>query len=351
MTTIDTSAPVMVTGATGYVAGWLVKALLGAGAPVHAPVRDPSNVEKLKFLTAIADASPGTLKLFKADLLQPGSYAEAMQGCRVVFHTASPFTLNVKDPQRDLIDPALNGTKNVLEAVNATKSVQRVVVTSSCAAIYADATDVQHAPGGRLDESVWNTTASLTYQPYSYSKTLAERAAWQIAEAQTRWRLVTINPSFVLGPAIGGAPTSESFAILRQAGSGMFRFGAPRVGIGMIDVRDLAQAHVAAGFRPEAHGRNIISGYDTDILTLVMTLRDTYGARYPIPRNAMPKWLLWLVAPMVGLERRFVAHNVNVAWHADSSKATQELGLTYRPMKETMEDMFQYMIDANMFAK
>lgn len=348
---VDTSAPVMVTGATGYVAGWLVKSLLEAGATVHAPVRDPSKTDKLKHLNAIAATSPGEIKYFKADLLQPGSYDEAMKGCAVVYHTASPFTLNVKDARTQLIDPALNGTTNVLNAANQTDSVKRVVVTSSCAAIYTDAIDTQNAPDGWLTEDVWNTTASLEYQPYAYSKTLAERAAWQIAEKQDRWTLVTVNPSLVLGPAIGGNPTSESFNMMRQAGDGTLRLGAPRYGMGVVDVRDLAQAHLAAGFLADANGRNIISGHDTSLFDFLLPLQDRFGKDYPLPKSAMAKWQIWLLAPFIGVSRKSVTDSVNVPWKADNSKSKRELGTTYRPLKDTVEDMFQYMIDAGYFTK
>ena len=93
----------MVTGATGYVAGWIVKDLLESGHTVHAPVRDPADNEKLAHLRALAESNSGTINFFKADLLETGSYADAMEGCEIVFHTASPFTINVKDPQKELI--------------------------------------------------------------------------------------------------------------------------------------------------------------------------------------------------------------------------------------------------------
>ena len=125
-----TDHPVMVTGATGFVAGWLVRRLLEEGLTVHAPVREPSNAEKAAHLHRMAAELPGELKLFEADLLDDGSYGPAMEGCAVVFHTASPFTSNFDDPQRDLVDPAVNGTRNVLETANRTPSVQRVVVTA-----------------------------------------------------------------------------------------------------------------------------------------------------------------------------------------------------------------------------
>lgn len=349
---IDTSTPVLVTGATGFVAGWIIKALLEAGVTVHAAVRDPGNEAKLAHLKQMAEGAPGAIRFFKADLLDDGSYAEAMARCGIVFHTASPFTSNFKDAQKDLIDPAVLGTRNVLETANRTPSVQRVVLTSSCAAIYTDAVDCAAAPGGVLTEDVWNTTASLDYQPYSYSKLLAEKEAWTIADAQDRWRLVVINPSLVIGPGLTQRPTSESFNIIRQLGDGSMKSGAPRVGFGVVDVRDVAQAHLAAAYLPDASGRHIVSGHNTNLLELSTALIDRYGDRYPLPRRALPKWLVWLVGPMMGdITRQFVARNVNVPWRADNAKSRRKLGMSYRPMKESLEDMFQQMIDAGYFKK
>lgn len=349
--TIPTQAPVLVTGASGYVAGWIVQRLVQAGVMVHAAVRNPKDAAKLAHLQAMSDAGPGRVKFFAADLLQPGSYAEAMAGCEVVFHTASPFTTSVKDPQRELIDPALLGTRNVLEEATRTPSVKRVVLTSSCAAIYSDAADCAAAPGGVLTEAVWNTTASLEHQPYSYSKTLAEREGWRLAEAQTQWTLVVVNPSLVIGPGIYPRPTSESFNIVRQLGDGTMKMGAPRAGFGVVDVRDLAQAHLAAAFTPGAEGRHIVSGHNTDLLALGQSLLPSFGERYPLPRRALPKWLVWLAAPMSGLTRKFVSLNVDHAWRADNSKSQRALGVSYRPLAESMNDMFAQMIEAGYFKK
>jgi dihydroflavonol-4-reductase len=219
------------------------------------------------------------------------------------------------------------------------------------AAIYGDVADIAEMPGGRLTESVWNTTSSLEHQPYSYSKTLAEREAWRIADAQERWRLVVVNPALVVGPALGRQPTSDSFAIVKQLGDGTMRMGGPRAGLGVVDVRDVAQAHLAAAFLPDASGRNIVCGHETTILELGQTLRPRFGDRLPLPNRAIPKWLLWLVAPAAGQTRRFVARNVGYPWRADTSKSRRELGMTYRPMKETIEEMVQQMLDAGAFAK
>ena len=192
MTNINKSAPVMITGATGYVAGWIVKKLLDEGYTVHAPVRDPENKDKLKYLEQIANQAPGTIKYFKADLLDIGSYAEAMEGCELVFHTASPFTVEVKDPVKELINPAKIGTQNVLEQANKTKSVKRVVLTSSCAAIYGDNKDLEKTANGVFTENDWNTSSSVSHQPYSYSKTVAEQEAWKINQTQDNWDLVVV---------------------------------------------------------------------------------------------------------------------------------------------------------------
>ena len=350
MTKIDKNKPVMVTGATGYVAGWLVKRLLDEGLNVHAPVRDPNNPEKLKYLNQIAESAPGEIKYFKADLLDKGSYAEAMAGCQIVFHTASPFKIDVVDPQKELIDPAQLGTRNVLEEVNRTPSVKRVVLTSSCAAIYGDNADLKKTPNGIFTEDIWNTSSSLDHQPYSYSKTVAEKEAWKINEKQTHWDLVTINPTLVMGPGINPHATSESFNIVKQFGDGSMKAGAPRIGFGVVDVRDLAEAHFKAAFTPEAKGRYITSGHNTDFLSMAETLLDKFGEDYPIPRKAMPKWLVWLVAPMVNkaMTRKIVARNVNVPWKGDNSKSVRDLGMKYRPLKESMNDFFQQMIDSGL---
>ena len=348
MTSTNTSAPVLITGATGYVAGWIVQRLLAHGLTVHSAVRDPGNTEKLRYLDALAAESPGTIRHFASDLLEPGSYAEAMAECRVVFHTASPFTIAVEDPQRDLVDPAVQGTRNVLEQANATPSVERVVVTSSCAAIYADNADLDDAPGAKFTEDDWNTTASLNHQPYSYSKVLAEREAWRIAADQDRWRLVTINPSLVLGPGINPNATSESFALIKQLGDGTMKTGVPDFGMGAVDVREVADAHLAAAFDPAAEGRYIVSGHDSSFPEFARILRDHYGDAYPIPRREMPKWLVWLAAPMVNraMTRKIVGRNVGRPFRADHSKSVDELGIEYRPLSESLIEMFDQMVAA-----
>ncbi len=350
MEKIDLTKPVLVTGATGYVAGRLVEKLLAEGATIHAPVRSPDNKEKTKYLDELADKSSGSIKYFKADLLDEGSYDEAMKGCELVFHTASPFSLNVEDPQKDLVDPALKGTRNVLEAANRSESVKRVVLTSSCAAIYGDAKDTLDMPNQTLTEEIWNTTSSLDHQPYSYSKTVAEKEAWKIANAQDQWKLVTINPSFVVGPGINPHATSESFEIMKQVGRGDFKMGAPEFNIGCVDVRDLANAHFLAGTKPDAEGRHIISAHNSSFMEIAAIIKEAYP-NYPIATRKLPKFLLWLIAPSVGMTRKMVAKNIGYPWKADNSKSVQQLGVTYRPMKETIIEFFDQLVNAGVIEK
>ena len=140
--------PVMVTGGTGYMASWIIKMLLEEGISVNATVRDPSDVQKVGHLTALAKGSPGKLKLFKADLLDIGSFDEPMQGCELVIHTASPFLVTrVRNPEEELLRPAKEGTRNILETAKRTSTIKRVVLTSSALAIFGDNADINNPRG------------------------------------------------------------------------------------------------------------------------------------------------------------------------------------------------------------
>ena len=346
--TIDKDKPVLVTGATGYVASWLIKRLLDEGLTVHACVRDPFNKDKLLHLDQLQEASVGTIKYFKADLLDEGSFTRAMDGCSVVFHTASPFTSKIKDPQRDLVDPAIMGTRNVLVSANSIDSIKRVVLTSSCAAIYGDNVDLLSIPNKTLSEVVWNTSSSLKHNPYSYSKTEAEKEAMKIHSSQSRWDLVVVNPSLVFGPGVNPFATSESFNIMKQFGSGAMKFGTPNLCIGAVDVRDLAEAHFRAAFTQNASGRYIISAHNTSFLQIARILRSKFKG-YPILEKPIPKCILWLVGPFSNktLTRKFISRNIGYEFKADSSKSIQDLGMTYRPLDESVVEMFRQLVDTN----
>jgi len=331
----------MVTGATGYVAGVLVKKLMAEGLCVHATIRDTQNLDKLRYLNRIAQTSNGSIKYFKADLLDIGSFEEAMKDCELVYHTASPFITVVNDPQKNLVDPALIGTRNVLLSANKTTAVKRIVLTSSCVAILGDAKDLLQLPNRIATEAHWNDTSNLYHQSYSYAKTLAEKEAWKINKAQDRWDLVVINPSLVFGPGINPVSTSESFRIMKQFGDGTMKSGVPKFEIGMVDVRDVALAHFKAGFNPEAKGRHIISAESKSFLQLSLILQNEFGEKYPLHKREIPKFLVWLLAPVVGLKRKMVRKNIGYVWLVDNTKSKKELNMKYTPIKKSIIDHFQ----------
>lgn len=172
---------------------------------MRATCRNPADVSKISHLTSLPGASD-RLQLYKADLMDAASFEEPIKGCRYVFHVASPFTLSVakNKVQEKLVGPAVSGVEAVLGAVTRAGDAEAVVVTSSIVAMLGD--NWEHGPDHVLTEADWDKSASESYLPYPYSKTRAERRAWELYEAQQgekKWRLCTINPGFVLGAPLG----------------------------------------------------------------------------------------------------------------------------------------------------
>lgn len=343
---IDRSKPVLVTGGNGYIASWLVKYLLEDGVDVHATVRNPDDEKKVGHLKKIAEGAQGKLTLFKADLLEEGAFDAAMAGCELVMHTASPFVImGITDPQRELVDPAVNGTVNVLEAANRVDSVRRVVLTSSVVGVYGDAVDMQQTTDGIFTEAYWNTTSSVDHQPYNYSKVAAEKVAWDIAEKQDRWDLLTINPGLVVGPSLTTASASGSFSTMKQFFNGSLKMGAPMLEFGLVDVRDVAMAHIKAGLTPAASGRHICVSESLTMLGIGEVLRENFGSRYPFPRKELPKFMIWLAGPMSGITRAFVSKNVGYPLKFDNSYIRKDLDMEFRPAAESLVEFFQQLID------
>jgi len=325
---------IVVTGASGYLGSWIVKTALDAGYTVRGTVRDPDDESKTAHLRALPGAE--RLSLFAADLMVDGSFDTAVAGAAAVIHSASPFfSQHVEDGEAQLIRPAVEGTQNVLASVGRSDSVQRVVVTSSVAAIMGDAAEARQYPGRVVDETHWNTSSSVSYQPYSYSKTAAERAAWEIAEAQERWTLATINPAFIIGPSLSERLDATSVSLMKQLGDGTFKQGAPGLVVGFVDVRDVALAHVRAVERVEASGRFILAQRVSSFPEIAAVLRDRFGSEYPIPKRTVPKPLFWLLAPTLGVERRFVARNVGIRFVLDNRRSREILGIEYRDAHRT----------------
>lgn len=342
---------IMVTGASGYIASWIVKYLLEDGHTVHATVRKLTDKTKINHLEKLGADFEGKLKLFEADLTAQGSFHEAAKECSIILHTASPFFIaGIKNAQEQLIKPALEGTLNVLQAANDTEGVKRVVLTSSVAAIMGDNTDIP-LNGKAFTEADWNKSSSPTHSPYSYSKMIAEREAWKMAKSQSRWTLTTINPGFVMGPSLSKRVDSTSFGTLIDVASGKFETGAPDLHFGMVDVRDVARAHVLAALNPSVSGRHICMADVYNFLDVASLLKKNFGNNYPFPKKKLPKFLFYLIGPFLGFSWKYTRNNVGVPIRFDNSYIQKDLDITFRPFEQTLIDHFNQLLEAGLITK
>ena len=350
--TTQPPGPVLVTGGNGYIASWLVKRLLDRGFDVHATVRDTRDPTRTEHLRAVARGGPGTLSLFDADLLEAAGFDRAMAGCHIVFHTASPLIVrDVADPVRDLVQPATRGTRHVLEAVNRTPSVRRVVLTSSIVAIYGDAADLQEIEADRFDESHWNSTSHAHHQPYSYSKTLAERLAWELAAGQDRWDLVAVNPGLVLGPGLSRHTSAEGVLVMRDFGNGYYRFGAPELEFAIVDVRDVAEGHLWAGLLPRVRGRHILVSETLSLIEIASILRNRFGDGYPFPRQTVSRVAALMLAPRRRIPQAVARRNIGYPLRFHNRYAREALGMTFRPAAESIVDHFRQLVDDGLVSR
>jgi dihydroflavonol-4-reductase len=326
---------VCVTGASGFVASWLVRELLERGIAVRGTVRRVAGADHLRALPGAAEH----LELVEADLNQPGSFEPAVRGCAVVFHTASPYVIQVADPQRDLVDPAVNGTLGVLRACAAAPGVMRVVLTSSMAAV-TDEPDESRV----LTEADWNEKSTLQRNPYYFSKTLAERAAWTFMEREKpRFDLVALNPFMIIGPSLSPG-LNVSNKIVADMVNGVYP-GILSMTWGIVDVRDVAHAHVRAAEVESAKGRYLlVQEPAVSMRTIVGWLREAgYGNGTKLPSRAMDNAIgnllvrlnSYVQPPGVG---SYLRTHIGRVPRYDASKARKELGLTLRPTRETVLD-------------
>ena len=326
-------ARVLVTGATGFIASHTIADLLAHGYDVRGTVRSRERALREAALARIPGAE--RLELVEADLNDAASFEAPARGCEAVLHIASPYAINVKDPQRDLVDPAVNGTGAVLAAA-AKAGVRRVVLTSSMAAI-TDEPPADHA----LTEADWNEKSSLARNPYYFSKTQAERAAWRfMEEAKPGFDLVVVNPFLVIGPSFTRS-LNESNRMLAGMTKGVYP-GVLALTWGFVDVRDVARAHVLALETPSAKGRYLCAG---DILTM----RETVAAlRAALPQARLPRLPLdnFLGTAIVKLASysqpagvgSYLRSHIGRRLRYDNGKIRRELGLTFRPARAAIAD-------------
>ncbi|CAM8999830.1 unnamed protein product [Rhodiola kirilowii] len=238
---------VCVTGPAGYIVSGLVKLLLLRGYTVKASVHDPNDPKKTQHLTAL-DGAKERLQLYKANLLEQGSFDPVVEGCEGVLHTASPFYHTVVDPQAELIDHAVKGTLNVLSSCAKVASLKRVILTSSIAAVAYSGKP--RTPEVVVDET-WCSNPDVCKEMklwYVISKTLAEEAEWKFVK-EKGIDMVNINPAMVIGPLLQPTLNTSAAAILNLVnGSETY----PNVSFGWVNVKDVAETHILAFEGPSA---------------------------------------------------------------------------------------------------
>jgi nucleoside-diphosphate-sugar epimerase len=322
---------VLVTGGTGYVAGWVIVELLKRGYDVRATVRSAAKADAVRAATKVGGAGTDRLEFAIADLTADAGWDEAMQGCAYVLHVASPLGSGAERDPEAFIRPAREGTLRVLRAA-VKAGVKRIVQTSSCGA----ATPVKMGAETVSDEETWSDPSKQ--EPYRRSKTLAEKAAWEFMKAEGgKTEFTAILPSGVFGPVLSKEGLGSVQFIQRIIDGRLPRI--PNVGLSIIDVRDLATAHVDSMTAPGAAGqRLIVNGDFMWMKDIAATLKAKLGPRGDkIPTRMLPNWIVKVGAnfnsalntlkPLLRRSHRF-----------SSEKARRIIGLKTRPATETVVD-------------
>ncbi|HVY46004.1 MAG TPA: aldehyde reductase [Minicystis sp.] len=335
---------VLVTGATGFVAMHLIVKLLRAGHRVRGTLRDLRRAERLARVLAehagIADVS-GQISFVEADLGRDEGWAEAAAGCRYVLHVASPVLAGVPKDADDVIRPAREGTLRVLRAA-ADAGVARVVMTSSVAAVlYGHPRD-----GGKTyDEDDW-TILGEGVAPYEQSKTLAERAAWDFVASLPegrRFELVTLLPGLILGPVL-----DKDFSVSGEVVKKLLARevpGCPDLGWAVVDVRDVADAHVAAMTAPDAAGKRFVLAIEhANMIDVAKILDRRFGPEgYRVPVRRVPNLALRVVALFDGTVALAVP-DLGKRQDVSSARARAVLGFRPRTLEQMVVDMGESMI-------
>lgn len=337
---------VLVTGASGYIAGHCVRELVEHGYAVRGTVRGPSSESKLEPLRRLVERAGGTLDVVYADLGSDDGWKQAVADCAYVLHVASPFPPGPPEHEDDVVLPAVDGTERVLRACAEIGTVRRVVLTSSIAA----AAGGHDSDGHKVfTESDWALPDRC--DPYEKSKVLAERAAWDLVDAlpdEQRFELVVVNPGFCIGPPLDGTTSTSTSTSLVAVSRLLAREvpGVPRLGFATVDVRDLATAHRLAMESPDAAGkRYICAGEHVWLKQIADLLAEAFGpAGYRVPTRELPYWMVWLVGRF-DQTVRLILPRIGKREVMSSERAIRELGWTTRTLRDTIVDTGNSLID------
>jgi dihydroflavonol-4-reductase len=332
---------VLVTGAGGFIAKQCILTALDKGYRVRGSIRRREAEAEVR---ALAPDAGERLEFAIADLMADAGWDAATRDCRYVLHVASPYPLKTPRDRHALVPPARDGTVRVLRAAVAA-GVERVVVTSSLAAVISG-----HPPGREraFGETDWSNPEAPNISPYAISKTVAERAAWDfIREKGGRTGLVSINPGGVFGPAHDRS-VETSGEIIAMFLKGRYPL-VPHFGIGIVDVRDVGAAEVAALTAPQAAGRRfLLSAGPRLLIEIGRILGEAFPAyRKRMPRGEMPDWLVRLYGIFDSAARTAVP-DLGPAPRIDSKPAEEILGITFRKPEEAILAMARSLIELKM---
>ena len=334
------SRTILVTGGTGFIAGWCIVLLLRQGFAVRATVRDLAREPALRRSIASQVDAQDRLSFRVADLTSDAGWDAAVSGCRHVLHIASPLGRHAPRDRDALVAPARDGALRVLAA--ATKAgVDRVVMTS------AAATARRRGSSDISNETIWADPDDPLLDPYRRSKILAERAAWDfIARAEGRTTLTTILPGAVFGPILPGGDPAAVWVV-----GNLLKGSPPRLlnlGLSVVDVRDLAALHVAALTAPQAPGQRFLAtGHFMWMPDLAHVLRERLGhVAAKVPQRVLPDMLVRLLALAKPQLRMFV-NDLGQRREADNGKARAVLGFDPRPAADTLVDCARSLAPSN----
>ncbi|HEX7293406.1 MAG TPA: NAD-dependent epimerase/dehydratase family protein [Solirubrobacterales bacterium] len=329
---------VLVTGGSGYLGGWCLVELLRQGYAVRTTVRDLVREPEVRARVASQVEVGDQLTVLAADLADDDGWEEAVRGCDYVMHVASPFPpVQPEDPD-ELIVPAREGTLRVLRAA-LDAGVERVVVTSSVAAVGGS---TSHSPVP-LNEESWTDADNSKLTPYTRSKTIAERAAWDLVrERGEEGRLAVVNPGAILGPLLSD-DRSFSLELIERLLKGMP--GTPRLGYSIVDVRDVADLQLRAMTAPEAGGERFIAVNEFWWMSEVAAvLRDRLGPdAAKVPKRRVPDLAVRAMA-IFDPSIRSIVGQLGRRVEMSSEKARTRLGWSPRPVEETVVDCAQSLI-------
>jgi nucleoside-diphosphate-sugar epimerase len=324
---------VLVTGGSGFIGAHCLIQLLAAGYEVRTTIRDLKREGDVRAMLKVGGAEPGNrLSFLAADLEKDAGWGEAVAGCDFVLHVASPLPPSVPKHEDELIIPAREGTLRVLRASH-DAGVKRVVLTSSFAAIgYGH--KVRETP---FTEADWTDSNGDDVAPYTKSKTLAERAAWEfLAHEGGAMELSVINPVAVFGPVLG-PDYSASILLVQKMMDGAMP-GTPRLYFGAVDVRDVADLHLRAMTNPAASGERFLSvaGDFLTMLDIAKILKARLGASAKrVPTRQLPNWMVRLAAlrdPAIKL----ILPELGKKKNATNEKARRLLGWQPRSNEEAL---------------